>query len=170
MALRSAIVAAAGLAIVAVPTSRKVFTCVGVHAPWWPEPDAVRFVQQARLSGRAVTFFRWGEYAIWHLSPAIKVSMDGRRETVYSQATIDGHLQLYDGTAEGLAYLDSLNSDYVWFPRFLPVVTILQKRGWVPIFQGPQSVLLESRERASTLQSTLLADSPALPSRCFPGP
>ena len=28
--------------------------------------------------------FDWGEYVIWHLGPQVRVSVDGRRETVYA--------------------------------------------------------------------------------------
>jgi hypothetical protein len=127
-------------------------------------------MRQRALSGRVVTFFRWGEYAIWHLPPSLKVSMDGRRETVYSDATIDGHLSLYDGNDKGLAYLDALGSDYVWLPRLLPVSGTLQARGWAPIFTGPSSVVLARNDVARRFRAEPVS-SPAVPtSRCFPGP
>ena len=40
------------------------------------------------LSGKLMLPMGWGQYAIWHFSPGLKVSFDGRRETVYSQARI----------------------------------------------------------------------------------
>ena len=41
--------------------------------------------------GHLVTYFNWGQYALWHLGPALKVSMDGRRETVYSDRRLAEH-------------------------------------------------------------------------------
>lgn len=168
LALRAAAIGIAAILLVAFPAARRTFTCLDVYAPWWPEPEAIAFAHQEKLSGRVVTFFRWGEYAIWHLPPSLKVSMDGRRETVYSDATIDGHLLLYGGQQEGLAYLDSLESDYVWLPRLLPVSGALQSRGWVPIFQGPRSLLLARSDLAPGLSARAVVHESA--SRCFPGP
>ena len=166
--LRAVAIGLVVAALLLVPWARQAFTCVDVHAPWWPEPEAIAFMQERRLSGRVVTFFRWGEYAIWHLPPSLKVSMDGRRETVYSDATISGHLRLYQGHPDGLAYLDTIQSDYVWLPRQLTVSAVLRTRGWVPIFQGPHSVVLASKAAAD---GTVLATSTQKPEcRCFPGP
>src|SRR4029453_10771833 len=33
--------------------------------------------------------FPWGEYAIWHLAPRFRVSVDGRYETVYDPAFVE---------------------------------------------------------------------------------
>jgi hypothetical protein len=155
--------------VLAIPAARRALTCIDVYPPWWPEPEAVEFMHQRQLSGRVVTFFRWGEYAIWHL-PSLKVSMDGRRETVYSDATIDGHLGLYDGNDEGLAYLEALESDYVWLPRLMPMSAILQARGWAPLFQGPSSVVLARSDLVSRSHSEPVISSHAPTNRCFPGP
>lgn len=162
-----ALVAAAVVALaLSIPAARRPLTCIGLYDPWWPEPGAVRFMQQQGLSGRVVTFFRWGEYGIWHMPPGMKVSLDGRRETVYSDALVRGHLELYAGTPVGLQFLDGLNADYVWFPRALPVTSSLEARGWIRIFAGAQSILLARQARPG-------AEAPAAPDegrRCFPGP
>ena len=168
LAWRAGGLAIAALLVVSVPATRKTFTCVGIHATW-PEPDAVDFMRERQMSGRIVTYFDWGEYAIWNVPAQLKVSMDGRRETVYSDRTIDGHLQLYRGTERGLAYLDGLQADYVWLPRRLPVVQTLQQRGWRAIYEGPNSVLLADRATTDGMTSAPVTGS--LPARrCFPGP
>lgn len=156
--------------MVAVPAARRALTCVDLYAPWWPEPELVAFARNQQLSGRVVTFFRWGEYGIWHLPPSLKVSMDGRRETVYSDATIDGHLRLYEGGHEGVEYLSALSTDYVWLPRSLPVSTTLQANGWIPIFQGPQSTLLARNDLAAHVHAEERAHAEEPAARCFPGP
>jgi hypothetical protein len=43
--------------------------------------------------------------------------MDGRRETVYSQRTLDEQDAVARGTPEGLAYLAAQRPEYVWLPR-----------------------------------------------------
>ena len=81
---------AAGAALVIAPIG--VFAATRFHSVRCIEisrgvslPDVVAMrVLERATSGRAVTFFDWGQYAIWHLGPRVKVSIDGRRETVYS--------------------------------------------------------------------------------------
>ncbi|MCA1649507.1 MAG: hypothetical protein LC753_04235, partial [Acidobacteria bacterium] len=170
MQLRALAIGIVLAAVLMIPPARRAFVCVDVHAPWWPEPEAIAFVQQRGLSGRIVTFFRWGEYAIWHLPKSLKVSMDGRRETVYSEATISGHLRLYEGHRDGLAYLDRIQGDYVWLPRQLPVSAVLRTRGWIPLYQGPHSVLLARRDRVAVASTDLSTSTRKPECRCFPGP
>ncbi len=95
----------------------------------------------------------------------MKVSMDGRRETVYSDRTIDLHLALYSGAPEGVAYLRELDPDYVWLPRQLPVTGALADQGWTILFDGPRSILL-GKTGSAWPQSSAALGFP----RCFPGP
>ena len=165
--IRALIVAVLLTGAVALPAGRQAIGCIQMQSRWWPEPEVAAFFADRKLSGRTVTFFRWGEYAIWNLPPDIAISMDGRRETVYSQGVIDGHLELYDGTPRGLDYLDSLRADFVWLPSALPVVSTLQARGWRPIFRGPASTVLAGDLHADV---TPLDVTTVPASRCFPGP
>jgi hypothetical protein len=126
-------------------------------------------MHERALTGKLVTFFRWGEYGIWHLPRSLKISMDGRRETVYSDEAVASHVSLYRGGDDGLAYLERLDADYVWFPRQFPVVPKLEARGWVPIFTGPHSVVLRKADRIGNAVPGV--ESTQVPAnRCFPGP
>ena len=158
--------------LLAVPATRAAFTCIGFYTPRWPEPDAVAFMRTHRLSGGVVTYFDWGEYGMWHMPEGLKVSMDGRRETVYTDRTVADHLELYRGTERGLSYLESLDADYVWLPQHLPVVSLLKIKGWVLLFQGPQSVLFATPEAARRTNANvgITLDRGAETGRCFPGP
>jgi hypothetical protein len=170
--------AAAGalLLVVSTPVSRGAFSCIGIHSTW-PETRVVDMMRERQLPGRIVTFFDWGEYAIWHLPRGLKVSMDGRRETVYSERTVHNHLQLYLGTDTGLSYLRGLNADFVWLPSKLPVIGLLVQRGWHVIFEGPRSVLLSGASPAvapypdfGTADDGVSALAASSTTRCFPGP
>jgi hypothetical protein len=131
-----------------------------------PEPEVAAFIRANGLHGKMVTFFDYGEYAIWHFGPAIQVSMDGRRETVYSERTIQRHLALYDGLPEAPAYVDELQPDYVWLPRSAPIIAVLRSQGWQPIFDGGVSIKL-ARRAADVLSVPRRAEIvPAY----FPGP
>jgi hypothetical protein len=143
-------------------TNRCIQTVDGWRAP---DGEAARFIAANRLSGRMVTWFDWGEYAIWHLSPAVKVSMDGRRETVYSDSVRASHRSLYVGEARGLAYLDSLKPDYVWLPAGFAVVPKLEGSRWHTIFRSAESVIL-SRNPEQVVMPPARFSGPV----CFPGP
>jgi hypothetical protein len=89
--------------------------CIAVEGDWTADAAAVRRLEAA-APGRVVTFFDWGQYAIWHLGPTLRVSMDGRRETIYSDARPDEHGAILHGTPEGLVVLDRWAPEYVWLP------------------------------------------------------
>jgi hypothetical protein len=100
---------------------------------------------------------------LWHFSPNLKVSTDGRRETVYSDRHIRGHLELYNGTDAGLMYVHELNPDYIWLPKSSPAIRRLQNESWVEIYAGSRSVILAQGPLPPV--STVGVD----PIRCFPG-
>jgi hypothetical protein len=112
------------------------------------------------------TWFDYGEYAIWHFWPAIHVSMDGRRETVYSQRIRDVHFDIYRNAPGSTDALRKLQADYAWLPVSAPVVPVLEADGWRAIFKGPRSVIL-SRDSRSPVQVS--ADSASHEPRRFPG-
>ena len=89
--------------------------CIPVFGAWAPDPSAAQLLERAE-PGRLVTFFDWGEYAIWHVGPRLRVSMDGRRETVYSDARIAEHDAIVAGSPAGLATLEAWRPEYVWLP------------------------------------------------------
>jgi hypothetical protein len=155
---------------VTIPLLKNNLLCIDVHATSpMPEAEAMEFVRNRQLTGRMVTFFDWGQYAIWHNPGGLRVSMDGRRETVYSERIVDLHLDMYLGMENGLAYFDTLNADYVWIPRELPLVSILMKSPlWTPAYRGGRSIIFA---RSSLLPSgTPVQEGGAPQCRCFPGP
>jgi hypothetical protein len=79
-------------------------------------PDAVAAEALRHTQGRLVTSFDWGEYAIWHFGPALKVSIDGRRETLYTDRTLNEQLAIATGEATGLDALARITPEYVWLP------------------------------------------------------
>jgi hypothetical protein len=114
-----------------------------------------------------LTWFDWGEYAIWHFGPALQVSIDGRRETVYTEATVQAHRRFYAGETTS-AYSTALQPDYIWLPTRLPVTGQLVAQGWVPVFQGTESVVFAPVGAGPFHQPR--TGEPVTGSRCFPGP
>ena len=163
---------AALLVLVAIMTpiilsaARRPLSCIEMdRLDWLPEGEAAEFARINHLRGRMLTFFDWGEYAIWHLSPAVQVSIDGRRETVYSASQIDRHLRIYSDLATD-GEIQNLDVDYVWLPRNLQVVNRFSRHSWVPIYAGRVSVILA---RNPGLQFQHVPPTPER-ARCFPGP
>jgi hypothetical protein len=117
-------------------------------------------------SGRIVTPFNWGQYAIWHLSPGVRVSMDGRRETVYSDTAVETSRAVFAGRAEGLAALADWRAEYVWLPAESE-----RTAGWLEA-NGYRLEVATPRSKVA-----VRGDLPALPAPspagsvrpCFPG-
>ena len=103
------------LAVSAVgsPISRGL-GCLPIRDVW--APDLAAAAQLKGLSGNLWTMFDWGEYAIWHFGPALRVSIDGRRETVFSDAMIQVNRAAEYGDSAALTHMASLGTDYVWLP------------------------------------------------------
>ena len=142
-------------------------TCIQMNVDGLPDAEATDFVVRNDLRGRMLTWFDWGQYAIWHFSPAIHVSMDGRRETIYSDEQVWKHLRFYFDEPGGRELVSELQPDYIWLPRRLPAVVTLTEVGWHPVFEGSDSVILADRPHGPLQPSTVSAGRDP---RCFPGP
>ena len=135
---------------------------------WTPEPGAVAFLNAQPPQGRVLVWFDWGGYALWHLAPRMRISMDGRRETVYSATLQDRHLRFYFDAPGGASLARDLSADYVWIPRTLPAVRRLEADGWQRVYEGEQSVIFERAELSRTNVPVKLVA--AAQTRIFPGP
>ena len=163
-ALRGLAVALLAFAALAGAAVTRVSSCIPIAGHWSADLVAGQALADANPRGNMVTWFDWGEYALWHLGPGLRVSMDGRRETIYSDAVLADHLALYDATPEGIAYLERLRPDYVWLPASKTRV-----RDWLDIHGYRLDV-----DRAQSfvavradLPHVLASEDPI--SSCFPG-
>jgi hypothetical protein len=64
--------------------------------------DAVQFMADHHLNGKAVVAFNWSQYLIAALAPQIVVGFDGRYDTCYPLEVIDMHFDFQLGEAGGL--------------------------------------------------------------------
>jgi hypothetical protein len=115
-------------------------------------------------SGRLVTFFDWGEYALWQFGPALQVSIDGRREAIYREATLRAQQEIAEGTPLGLKTLEQMQADYVWLPAWSPVRTWLQSHGYRMDIVSDRSFV------ATRSDHPPLQEWRGQSSGCFPGP
>ena len=159
--------ALAVLVIAALPMIASRAAQIPIGHPPMPEREAVEFIRQSGLRGRVLVWFDWGEYVIWHFSPRLLVSIDGRRETVYSDELIASHMAFYLGDSTALALPTRIVADYIWVPKWIPVVPKLRNNGWVPVFEGPQSVIMARNGPAIHPLTLVSTDAET---RVFPGP
>jgi hypothetical protein len=116
---------------------------VRIEGKWIPDRTAALLLREARPGARVLTWFDWGEYALWQLSPAgIRISMDGRRETVYSERMNDDHQRFYAGDPTMVDYPDRIGADHIWLPSRLEIADTLVAHGWIKILDTGQSVVL----------------------------
>ncbi len=138
--------------------------CVRIDPRTTPEPEALTVFRDRGAHGRLLVWFDWGEFALWHLSPALRVSIDGRRETVYSSALQDRHLRFFFDAAGGAALPEALAADYIWIPKELPAAPRLAAAGWTLQYEGPRSVIF-----ARTAVPAVIRPPASSEPGCFPG-
>jgi hypothetical protein len=63
---------------------------------------AVAFLRARGMGGNLALPLGWGGYVLWHTSPAIKVSLDGRFATVYSARVVEENFAFFRNESERL--------------------------------------------------------------------
>ena len=103
---------------------------------------AVALLKQSNAAGNIAVHFDWGEYVLWHLGPRIKVSIDGRRETVYSERSYAENLRFTSGLGNWDEILEKHETDLVFVSKRFPVFNLMQlKPGWTRVYEDPMSGL-----------------------------
>jgi hypothetical protein len=115
-------VRAAALLIFAIPVVTVIaavrapvaaaFRCIPIQDAWAPDREAAACLEG--LHGRLWVAFDWGEYVIWHFGPQLQVSIDGRRETVYTDDIIRWHRAFDLGESWARARFLAAKPEYVW--------------------------------------------------------
>ena len=171
VSLRAVCAVAVCVIVVAMPTIAVNAAAVRIDPRHAPEAAAVEFLRARARPARVLVWFNWGQYAIWHLPAGMQVSIDGRRETVYSAALQERHLRFYFDLPGGAALPGELNADYVWLPRWVPAAKKLRERhDWTLVYEGEQSdVFARARTAAERPDDERVAQG-ITPRRLFPGP
>jgi hypothetical protein len=157
-------VAMCGVGLALAVVSGRLPTCISTAARFEPDPVTFAALIEAAPAGRMITPFNWGEAALARLGPSVKVSIDGRRETVYSEATLREQSTILAGTPDGLAALERLSPEYVWLP--LPYAK--RTSDWLK--EHGYRVDVESAEAFVAVRSDLPRIPPASIqlSKCYP--
>ncbi len=103
---------------------------------------AVRFLKDNHIKGNVLIPFAWGEYAIWKLYPDCKISIDGRFETVYSDAVIQDHFIHPDDKKQWESLINKYPTDIilakqsVFFHNF-----INESKTWVYVYSDNTAII-----------------------------
>jgi hypothetical protein len=140
--------------------------CLQMYGSWRPDAYATSALAASNPTGRIVTWFNWGEYAIWHFGPALKVSIDGRRETVYSDAVLQWHTAVSEGDPAALRKFEQSPPEYVWLPqgRSDRVRAWLGSHGYRLDIETPTSFVGVRADLPKVVPAAVAS------SGCFPGP
>jgi len=126
--------------VLAVPR----FGCIVIDPPS-ALGQPVRAVGVLRASGVSANLaidFDWGLYAMYHLTPTIKISMDGRRETAYDGRPYTQNLDFKLGLGDWAALLREYDTQLALVRRFQPADNLLRlKPGWTLLYEDPLAAL-----------------------------
>jgi len=127
--------------------------------PWdlrVPQPiypvGAVEYLGEQRFQGNVLVPFRLGAYVSWKLYPAVKVSLDGRYEEVYSDHLMREIFNFYEAGPGWRTTLDAYPTDAVLAPRDSPVCDKMSETLWVPAYQDKDFVLYVKPGRSLKVQ------------------
>jgi hypothetical protein len=121
--------------------------------------SAVQIIKESGVSGNLMIDFNWGEYALWQLSPRVKVGMDGRRETVFPEKMYAEYVNFYSGVGQWDAVLKDYPTDMVLMQSGSAPVNLLKLSSeWQVVYADKLSTLLVRRD-SSAAQGLLKAAS-----------
>ena len=124
---------------------------------------AVTALDRAGVKGNLAMPFRWGSYASWRLAPKIKVSMDGRYEETYPDATFEMNQAFFHRTgADWDRLLRQYPVDFIILELRTTQLTPadLREHGYEVIRADDTSVLLARSEFAPRLHEAVANLSP----------
>lgn len=104
--------------------------------------DAIDFIATSGLPGNLLIGFNTGSYAIWRLHPSVRVSLDGRYETVYPNETVAAISHFFAGESDWSRVLDEYPHDIALVPRNTSIDTLMRTRtDWKVAFVGADDVV-----------------------------
>lgn len=136
----------------------------------FPTP-AIQLIKQSEVSGNLMIDFNWGEYAIWQLSPRIKVGMDGRRETVYPEKLYNEYKEFYSGIGNWDSVLKDYPTDMVLLQSVSAPANLLKlSPDWQLVYSDKLSTLFVRRDSpaAQPLLKTAKSFQPPIGAMQFP--
>jgi len=118
------------------------FASIPVKDPSVYPQASVSLLNQSGVSGNLAVHFEWGDYAIWHLTPSVKVSIDTRREMAYSDNNYKVNVRYMLGIGEWASLLEDYSTDMALVKSASANDNLMkQQKDWVRIHHDEVSVL-----------------------------
>lgn len=115
--------------------------------------SAMRFLSRNGFKGDLILPFDWGEYALWHLYPSCRVSIDGRFRTAYPEPVIQDHFFPTSDAHGWRRLLQTYPADILMterHPLLRPWITA--GRRWVYVYSDPLAmVFVRNNDRNARL-------------------
>jgi hypothetical protein len=132
----------------------------------------IGLIKETGVRGNLAIHFDWGEYAIYHLGPSVKVSVDGRRETAYPRAAYIENQNFMRGLGDWDALLRNHDTHLALVKSGSPTFNLMKlKPGWHLIYEDPLAGLF-GRDGLSATEAIARTVPPPLPydgaGSCFP--
>jgi len=108
--------------------------------------EAIEFLEKNKVEANAIVFFDWAEECIWKLFPRIRVFLDGRFKSAYSEKTINAYLSFIYATDNYLSAINDYPTDMVFVHINNPCTEFMRKQqGWQIIYQDHMAVIFVKR-------------------------
>jgi hypothetical protein len=126
---------------------------------------AVQVLRQARVHGNMAVPLDWGEYVLWFLAPQIRVSLDGRFATVFSERIVEENFDFFSGAPGWRRLVDQYPTEAALVPVGSPC-PIGQLSGWQRAYGDRVAEIYVRADRANAFE--LPAVPAAVSSGVFP--
>jgi hypothetical protein len=138
------------IAIACLALSLRHFSRIIVDREEYPI-EAVQLLRDSGVHAHVATNFNWGEYVLWHVGPGVKVSIDGRRETVYTNAVYEENQRFAFGYGKWDALIERPGVDIALVPtQHWPVANLLRlKPGWSAVYEDDRSAIFARQGSAA---------------------
>ena len=124
---------------------------------------AIGLLRESGIRGNLAIDFDWGLYAMYHIAPTIKISMDGRRETAYDDQAYYQNLDFKFGQGDWEALLREHDTQLALVRRFHPSDNLLRlKPGWTLLYEDPLAALF-GRADLPYLDRIIATPAPSVP-------
>jgi len=161
------LIAAFGLALVVAAVPH--FASIRLMGPALQFPArGIAALKAARIRGNLAVPFTWGEYIIWHLGPDVRVSVDGRRETVYPQEVYAENIRFLMGSAGWDDLIRRPETELIMTDKTYKSDRLMRdRRDWVVAYEDPLCEIFArpGSKAAESLQKVTLSPPP---SEAFP--
>lgn len=108
--------------------------------------EAVDVLGRSGIEANLAVDFSWGQYVIWHVGPTVKVSVDGRRETVYPEDVYRENLDFMFGLGDWDRVIERPETHLALVGKSYPAYNLMALRAdWVPVYEDSISALFARR-------------------------